>query len=213
MKQLLIIMAALTILSVSSFAQECGPGCPACSGSGVNSSALLAPGTISLSYLSIPGGEEEMGILNLRSGLTTWMNGGIGYAFQAEKIVWNLRLQAIAEEESGLRPAVIIGTGSVQTGESDQSLYLQAAKNIEINEILTLSLSAGISSLIPDFDEVYGLAGATMTLYESWSPFINFDGKSIHPGISWNHIEWLTITGMMIEGETPAVLAGIQYRI
>ena len=100
MKQLLIIVAALALFSVPILAQECGPGCPTCSGSGNNSNTLLAPGDLSLNYLLIPEGEEETSILNLRVGLTSWLDGGVGYAFDGEKTVWNLRAQALSETES-----------------------------------------------------------------------------------------------------------------
>ena len=148
MKQLLIIAAVLALISVPVMSQECGPGCPACSGSGSNSGNLLATGTLSLNYLFIPDGEEETGILNLRAGTTSWMDAGIGYAFKADKAVWNLRMQPVSEDESGWRTAVIIGTGSVQTGGSDQSLYLQAAKTFKLSEVSKILLSTGVASVM-----------------------------------------------------------------
>ena len=207
------MVAILATISEPTLAQECGPGCPTCSGSGNSPSTLLASGGLSLNYLFIPDGEEETDILNLRAGITSWMDGGIGYAFQSENVIWNLRVQAVAETESSWRPAVLIGSGSVQTGGSDQSLYIQAVKTFEINKRSTLLLSAGMASLVPDFDEVYALAGATITIKESFSTFVNYDGKSVHPGISWNPTEWLTVAGIMIETETPAVSAGIRYSL
>ena len=53
MKQLLIIAAIVALISAPILAQECGPGCPVCSGSGVNSGALMRPGVFSLNSLSI----------------------------------------------------------------------------------------------------------------------------------------------------------------
>lgn len=213
MKLIIIIAALLALISVPIIAQECGPGCPTCSGSGNSSGTLIEPGSFSMTYLFIPDGEEETGILNLRAGLTSWMDGGIGYAFKGEKAVWNLRIQAIRELESNWRPAILIGSGSVQTGESDQSLYLQVVKTLALNEELSLRLSAGAACLIPDFDKVFGLAGASISYRESLSTFINYDGKSMHPGISWNPNEWLNVVGLMIETESPAVLVGFRYSI
>ncbi len=210
MKQFLIIAAVVGLISEQVIAMNCA-ACPACPGSGHSSGSLLTPGTLSLNNLFIPNSDEETGIINLQAGITSWMEGGIGFGLKREKAVWSLRIQVVDEMDSGWRPAMLIGLGSVQTGKNDQSLYLQAAKTFTLNEKLSLRLSAGTTSLFKDFENISGLAGATISFQEKWSSFINYDGESIHPGISWNPKEWLTVAGIMIEAETPAILAGFLY--
>ena len=136
--------------------------------------------------LGIPDGEEETGTLNFR-------------------------IQALKDLEHSWRPGILIGTGSVQTGKSDQSIYLQTFKSFEISESSVVNMSAGVASLVSDFDEIYGLAGVTISFLKNWNTFVSYDGKSLHEGISWSPVEWLTVAGMMIESETPAVLAGFRY--
>lgn len=213
MKQTIFVLLLLVLIASPVVAQECGPGCPTCSGSGNNASALLATGDVAFSYLFVPDGEEETSILNLRTGITSWMDAGLGYGFKGEKVIWNLRIQALGESEAIWRPALLVGTGSVQTGKSDQSLYVQAVKSFKLTKSSTLRLSAGAVSLIPDFDEVYGLAGATVSYNKSFSVFVNYDGKAAHPGISWNPYSWLTIAGILIESETPALNIGLKFNL
>ena len=78
----------------------------------------MATGTLLMSGIYIPEGEEETGVVNLRYGVFSWMDIGAGYAVEAERPIWSLRLQPISENEEGWRPAFILGTGSVQTGNS-----------------------------------------------------------------------------------------------
>ena len=112
------------VLMGTGWAQQCGPGCPVCSGSGSSTGALVAPATFIPNFLYIPNGEDETGVINLRGGVTSWLDLGIGYTVEAEKLIWSMRLQPVEESESGWRPSIILGTGSVQTGGNDQSLYL-----------------------------------------------------------------------------------------
>ena len=52
-------------ITTSADAQECGPSCPVCSGSGDNTGALLTQGTFFVSGLYIPEGEDETGVLSV----------------------------------------------------------------------------------------------------------------------------------------------------
>jgi hypothetical protein len=194
-------------------AQECGPSCPVCSGSGDNFGALLASKSLLASGLYIPDGEDETGVLNLRYGLSKWADIGIGYTIEAEKPIWSIRFQPVLECEDGWRPGLILGTGSVQTGESDQSVFTQLTKAHEFTEWLALRASTGISTLTPDFDEIYGLAGITLTVYERFSPFATYDGHNSHLGLSWIPADWLAISGLFLEMSDPAVSVGFRWNL
>jgi len=195
------------------YAQQCGPGCPVCSGTGSSTGALVSPGTVIPSYLYIPNGEEEKGVFNIRGGVTSWLDVGLGYTVEAEKVIWSARLQPLQESEDSWRPAVILGTGSVQTGGNDQSLYLLLSKSWEFNETFSARISAGAASLMPDFDKLYGLAGLTLTITERWSPFISYDGINFHPGLSWVPTDWLTVAAILVESKEPAVSVGLRYSL
>ncbi|MCP4582221.1 MAG: hypothetical protein GY839_11450 [candidate division Zixibacteria bacterium] len=95
-----------------------------------------------------------------------------------------MKAQPVLEQEDGWRPGIILGTGSVQAGGSDQSIFAQFIKSWEINESFSLQLSTGAATLVPDFDEAYGLAGITTNFYERYAIFANYDGKSFHEGVS-----------------------------
>lgn len=198
------LMLILLFVGVTS-AQECGPSCPVCSGAGGNDGALLSQKSAMVSALSIPTADEEKTVLNARYGVLKWLDAGIGYAFRTENVLWSVRAQPIFEKEDGWRPGVILGTGSVQTGGSDQSIYAQFIKSLEINEIFGLRLSAGMATLIPDFKDMYGLAGITASFYERIAAFTNYDGVSFHEGISWIPLDWLTLSFLMVESEFPAI--------
>jgi hypothetical protein len=172
---------------------------------------LLATGSLLASGIYIPEGEEETGVVNLRYGVFSWLDIGAGYTVEAEKPIWSLRLQPISENEKGWRPAFIVGTGSVQTGNSDQSVFAQLTKGWEFSEFFALRLSGGIASLIPDFKRGYGLAGITMTVTERFSSFASYDGRKTHLGLSWVVTDWMTISGLLIESKEPAL--SFTYRL
>jgi hypothetical protein len=139
------------------------------------------------------------------------MDVGIGYGFLKEKVAWNIRVNTIYESKSSLRPGIIIGTGSVQTFKSDQSLYIQAYKSFDIANSSMLRVSIGLASLVPDFEKMYALTGITITLNQSWSTFGNFDGRSLIPGVTWSPSDWLTVAGMIIEGKFLAIFLGYRF--
>ncbi|RKX22756.1 MAG: hypothetical protein DRP45_11115 [Candidatus Zixiibacteriota bacterium] len=134
-----------------------------------------------------------------------WLDAGIGYAVRTETVLWNVRIQPVLEKENGWKPGVILGTGSVQTGGSDQSVYVQLIKSWAASEVFSLRLSTGAATLVPDFDEVYGQASITASLYERYAAFANYDGESFHEGISWIPSDWLALSFMMVETEYPAI--------
>ena len=109
MKKLMVLTSLLILgLVIQTHAQQCGPGCPVCSGSGRSTGALLPSGTLISTIIFIPNGEDETGVLNLRAGVTSWLDIGLGYTVKSKKPIWSVRLQPLAEDESSLRPAVIL---------------------------------------------------------------------------------------------------------
>ena len=126
------LLLAAMVIAAPAYGQECGPGCPACSGKATGD--LLAPGTLLASGLFIPDGEEETIVTKLGYGVVSWLDVGIGYTVDTEEVIWSARVQPIAQDRDGWQPALIVGTGSVQTGGSDQSVYAQLAKSVEIVE-------------------------------------------------------------------------------
>jgi hypothetical protein len=212
-KRVIPIIIIIMSHTVIADAQECGPSCPVCSGSGDNLGALLASKSLLANGLYIPEGEDETGVLNLRYGLSKWADIGIGYTIKAEKPIWSIRLQPFLEYENSWRPGVILGTGSVQTGESDQSVFIQLTKAHEFSEWIALRMSMGISTLAPDFNEIYGLTGITLTVKERLSPFARYDGHNSHLGLSWIPADWLVISSLLLEMRDPAISVGFRWNL
>jgi hypothetical protein len=161
--------------------------------------------------MAIPEGEEETGVFHLRAGVNSWLDLGLGYTVKSDKLIWSARLQPLFEDESSMRPAVILGTGSVQTGGSDQSAFIQVTKAFELSETFSTRFSIGVASLLPDFNQEYFLASLTMTVTERWIPFYSYDGINSHLGLSWLPNDWLFITGLLVEMKDPAVLVGFRW--
>ncbi len=209
------ILAFITIMVVGlvicAQAQECGPGCPVCSGSGSSTGAILPPGTLVSTAMIIPAGEEDTSVLNLRAGLAPWLDLGLGYTIKSEKLIWSVRFQPIAEDESSWKPGIILGTGSVRTGGSDQSVFLQLTKAFDFSEKVSARFSLGIASLLPDLDQEFLLASLTMTVVECWSPFLSYDGRNFHFGLSWIPIDWLFVASLMVEARYPVFLVGYRW--
>lgn len=210
-RYLMLFVILLLGLAINSPAQVCGPGCPICSGTGASTGALLAARSMVTTGMAIPDGEDETGVFNLRAGITSWLDMGLGYAVKSDKLIWSVRLQPLSEDESSWRPAIVLGTGSVQTGGSDQSLFLQVTKAFEFSEQFSARFSVGMASLLPDLRKNYLLAGITLTVTENWSPFVSYDGINYHAGLSWIPLDWLFITGYLVEMKNPAILVG--YRV
>jgi hypothetical protein len=194
-------------------AQECGPGCPVCSGSGSSTGALLPSGTMVSTIMSIPTGEDETAVLNLRAGVTSWLDVGLGYTVKTREPIWSVRIQPIKEDESSWKPAVILGSGSVQTGGSDQSVFVQLTKAFEFSEGIAARFSIGAASLLPDLNQGFFLAGLTLTVTECWNPFLSYDGRNFHLGLSWIPKDWLFIAGLMVEMKFPAILVGYRWSL
>lgn len=191
-------------------AQQCGPGCPACSGKVLGD--LLGRNTIMGSILFIPDGEEETAVYNLRYGIFDWFDVGIGYAQDQEEVIWSARVQPVKQDPKGWRPALIVGVGSVQTGGADQSAYIQLTKAFEIvEEKFSIGLSGGYATDMPGFDEDWGLGTLSLTFYEKLSPFYTYDGINSHLGLTWLATDWLNLTGFYLEMEEPAVSATVQW--
>jgi len=212
LKRLIVFFFVISLgFTINAAAQQCGPGCPVCSGSGSSTGALLPSGTLISTVMFIPTGEDETGVFNLRAGVTSWLDLGLGYTMKSEKLIWSVRWQPLAEDESSWRPGIILGTGSVQTGKSDQSIFIQLTKAFEFSESLSARFSIGTASLLPKLDKRYFLASLTMTITESWSPYLSYDGLNFHLGLSWIPTDRLFIAGIMVEMKYPAVLVGYRW--
>lgn len=205
MNKIYLTIAFVLLFAGVTLAQECGPGCPVCSGAGTNSGALLDKGSILFSGLTIPSAEEETLVLNTRYGVLNWLDAGIGYAVDTKKTLWNIRVQPLLEQEAGWRPGIILGTGSVQIGGSDQSAYVQLIKSLKVSESFGLGLMVGTATLLPDLDKAYGQAGITATFRDRYVAFASHDGESFHEGVAWVPLDWLTLSFMMVESENPAI--------
>lgn len=200
----------LMLITGFCFAQECGPSCPVCSGnSGGN---LLSGRSLLVTGIAIPASDEENGVFNVRYGILSWLDAGVGYAVRTRKVLWNVRVQPVGEGEETWRPGLILGLGSVQTGGSDQSLYAQLTKSREFGESFALRISAGAAALMPGFDEFFGIAGVTTSLYDKFSLFASYDGRSFHEGISWIPLHWLTVSLLAVESTYPAVSAAFKWQ-
>ena len=209
MKKIILIIIVIVITGNVLRAQECGPFCPVCSGS--SDGSLLATGSFLFTTMYIPNGDEEQGLLNLRYGVFNWLDIGVGYSINMKKLIWNARAQVLKEDEKGWIPGIILGTGSVQTGGSDQSVYINLTKSWEFSESFALRLTGGVASLIPELNKTYGIFGITLSIAEKLSIFTNFDGKNFHEGISWIAADWISISALLIESKNLAVSVGIKW--
>ncbi len=192
-----LLLLVLLLPLETALAQECGPSCPACSGN--SQGALLEKGSLVVSGLLIPTGEEERGVLSARYGILKWLDAGVGYTVMARKPIWSLRFQALEEQKDSWKPAILVGTGSVHTGGADQSVYVQGSKAFEPSRNFSIRASGGAAMLMPELEKVYGLAGLTANLFQRFSLFATFDGRSFHEGASVTPADWLTISAMLIE--------------
>jgi hypothetical protein len=202
-KRLLFISALILVFNSVILAQGCGPNCPACSGT--TDGNLISAKSLSLQGMYIPTGEEEFGIMSLKYGAFDWMDLGIAYTFKAEKIIWNARLQVIKQNEDNWKPNIILGTGSIRTGSSDQSIYVNVLKTKEFSENFAMSVSGGVASLASEIDKIYGIGNVSFIFMEKITTFVNFDGISFHEGIMWTVNDWFTAGFMMIESKDPAI--------
>ncbi len=210
MRKNIICILVMLLLVGTAIAQECGPSCPACSGGGSNSGALLTQNVLMFSGLMIPSADEEKTVFNSKYGVFKWLDAGLGYAVETEKILWNVRTQLLFEKENSWQPGLIVGSGSVQTGGSDQSLYAQLMKTLKVNADYNLQLSVGSATLLPDFDETFLLSGASLGYKNQFAMFLNYDGKSYHEGISWIANEQFSLSLLLVESEALAFSISIR---
>lgn len=203
MKNKLFFSIGLFLISLSVYSQGCGPNCPACSGT--IDGSLLKPKTLSLQGLYMPTAEEEQGIVNLRYGLFSWFDAGVGYAFNAQKIIWNARLQPLKENTNSWQPGIVLGTGSIRTGSSDQSYYLNLIKSKEFSENFAITASAGVASLATELDKIYGIANVSASFQEKYTFYVNFDGINFHEGFAWSVNDWFTAGFILIETKYPSL--------
>ena len=207
---MLALILAVFVSGEAAIGQQCGPGCPACSGKTMGD--LQSPKTILGSGLFIPDGDEETSVYQIRYGPVPWADMGLGYALKSEEVIWSLRLQPIAQDFDGWRPALIVGTGSVQTGGSDQSAYIQLSKTLEIvQDRLGINLAGGYATDLPDIEKDWGLGSFSLTLFDRVSPFYTYDGINSHLGLSYVATEWLTLSGYSLEMENAALSVQFEW--
>ncbi len=206
-----ITVLTLTTLNASGLMAQCGPGCPACTG-GVTDS-ILDPNTILGSVMNIPDGEEETTILNFSGTVTPWLELGLGYAVDGERVIWNARARLFDEQAESWKPSLVLGTGSVEAGGSDQSGYIQLFKNIDIMPDLVWGLSGGLASDLPDLNDTFWLANISLNYRETIAPFYSYDGSASHVGMTWYARDWLQVSGTYLEMENVAITVGFKWAL
>ncbi len=207
---------ALTVLvflalSVSESLAQCGPGCPACSG-GINES-ILDPNTIKGAVMYIPDGEEETAILNFSGTVAPWLELGLGYSLDKEKVIWNAKARLVDEQVGAWGPALVVGTGSVEAGGSDQSGYIQLFKNIDLVPDVVWGLSGGYASDLPDLEVGFWLANVSLTFRDTFTPYYSYDGSASHAGLTWHANDWLQLSGTYLEMEDLAISIGFKQTL
>jgi len=213
MKKFIIVLTIiLSVMSINLLAvgQECGPNCPLCSGSGLNSEALLSKGTIMGSLLVAPGGEETI-IPAVKFALHKRIDLGIGYINKSNIIIWNTRF--LISEESEKYPGIIIGSGSVRTGGSDQSVFITATKNLEDYIDKPFRFSFGTSSVISDLHKIYFIGTVSYLYKEKIFPFLSYDGLNAHLGFSYILKENFNIGLILIEKRYVGISTGIRFNL
>jgi len=203
-----VVIAGMFFISSKSYSQECGPNCPACSGG--SSGGIIAKNNLVVSALVIPKSEDEYAVANIRYGVFEWMDVGLGYAFKAKDPIWSVRLKPLAEKDDKWHPGIIIGTGSVRTGGSDQSVYGMLTKTVEFNEQFALQGYVGAASVFKDFENPFFLSGLSAIFFEKFTVFGSYDGLNFHEGFSWTTTDHLTLSALVIETRYPAL--SISYR-
>jgi hypothetical protein len=210
MKKIFLALIALSIISSFSYAQDCGPNCPLCSGSGLNTEGMLIPGTIFANVLFVPDGEETV-VSTLKFATHKRLNIGIGYINKSEAFIWNARLLLLQEKEKF--PGFVVGTGSVRMGGSDQSVFFSATKNFEENLGIPLRISVGAASIVPDFNEIYFIGTVSYLIKEVLFPFVSYDGINPHYGATLQLFKNFTIGAYYIEKEYLGFSAGLRFNI
>ena len=206
--QVFVIIAGMFFISSKAYSQECGPNCPACSGG--SSGGIIAKNNLFVSVLGIPASDDEYAVANLRYGVFNWMDVGVGYAFKAKNPIWSVRIKPLSENEDKWYPGIIIGTGSVRTGGSDQSVYGMLTKTVEFSERFALQGYVGAASVFKDFENPFFLSGLSAIFLEKFTVFGSYDGKNFHEGIAWTATDNLTLSGLLIETRYPSL--SVSYR-
>lgn len=209
-----LIMVVLVIqASVRLFPQECGPGCPICTGPGNFSHPLIPPATIVIHSVWIPEHAEETAIHSFRAGIVSWMDVGVGYTYPSRKMLWSIRFQAIREDPRGWKPTLLLGTGSVQMGHADQSIYAQVTKSFSIEQVMKLRISLGMATLMPDMNELALLASFVLQVKNRWALLYAYDTRENHLGITWYPYRWLMVSGLLFEMKHPGFSVGLRLAL
>ncbi len=212
MKSVVVFILTILLLLCSSIiiAQECGPNCPICSGSGSNTESLLAKGVWLGNALMVPGGEDTF-IPTFKTAIHDRIDIGFGYLNKSREAIWSVRVLLFPERERS--PGLIAGSGSVRMGGSDQSVFITATKNFEDNIQIPIRLSLGTASVLPDMDIYYFIGTASYLYKEKLFPFITYDGINTHYGVSYILLEKINIGLLYLENERFGLSAGIRFEL
>ncbi|MGI9167337.1 MAG: hypothetical protein ACR2G5_13330 [Pyrinomonadaceae bacterium] len=93
----------------------------------------------------------------------------------------------VALTETHKRPALILGTSSDRIGTpSGQSFYATLSKNLKHSTGLPVAPYIGVAyGTFEDRARIIG--GLNITLSDSWSSTILFDGVRVHPLVNYTH--------------------------
>ncbi len=113
-------------------------------------------------------------------------------------------------EETGDRPAIILGTSSDRIGTPDgQAYYLTVSKDLEKWTGLPVAPYAGVSYGTWD-DEAVPIGGLNIRLTKELSAMAIFDGHKVHPTVSWTKGDW-TFGVMMAFGKEPGAFFNYRF--
>lgn len=201
-----ILIASATFIPVAS-AQDCGPNCPICSGSGFNTETMLTSRTVFTNVLVFPDAEETL-VAGVKLAVSRRFDIGLGYLSKSRDIIWNARALLLLEED--WKPAVIAGIGSVRADASDQSVFITASRNLESNIGVPLRLSVGAATYLSGSGRVYPIGTVSYFYKEKLFPFISFDGKNTNYGISYFIFETFHVGLMYVENRFLGLTTGLR---
>lgn len=213
LKHILSLIAVFCFLVMpipAASAQDCGPNCPICSGSGFDTEAMLSNKTVFTNALLFPDAEETL-ITGVKFSVSSKVDLGFSYLSTSRKVIWSARALLLAEEEEGWIPSIILGIGSVRANTSDQSIFLTATRNLESTIGVPLRLSMGAAAFMTEPDRLYPIGTLSYLYKEKLFPFISYDGVNINYGAAYFILETLHIGLMYIENRYLGVTTGFRF--
>jgi hypothetical protein len=197
------------MLSASiTYAQDCGPNCPICSGSGFDTEAMLSNKTVFTNARLFPDAEETL-IGGMKLAVSSRLDLGLNYLTTSRKVLWNARALLVVEED--WKPAIILGIGSVRANTSDQSIFLTATRNLESTVGVPLRLSVGAAAYLSESDRVYPIGTLSHLYKEKLFPFISYDGVNFNYGAAYFVLETLHIGLIYAENRYLGLTTGFRF--